>query len=1011
MKMKKRLFAILLALCVTFTMMPLTGSGGVAHAEGGIAANAVVTRTTMLDLTSTDEKYIATDGKENTVNFTTESVTDSAEGWSWNHETKTLTLSGARIVVTEPTFVKAKMQSAPGKTTIGYYYGVKIPRGSVTVTLAEGTESEIKACDATTNDNGTSEENEKPRTVIASIGIGNLDESGDSFTVNGDGKLTVESGAVNNANELAVGQRLSAGIYLFSNVIVEGHAKVEMNGNECISTFGAAYSRGISCSQMTITDNAQVTATGGHVSAVMLRESTGISVSRSLSVRGSARLETRGATVETGENASSTTYSDSMGISAPTFTAFENASVYAYGGMAKGQAGSSAGVYIEGFSGTAEIAENAFLHAEGSESDWSSYGVEGSRDGTATAQLTIAGNAYIEAIGKDIGDNEHYECSGISIKKIQINGGTVVARAEADPTKTNGHIEAIVPMPTYAERLTPTVTAGTTETDAVEIESPNENTYTNRWVKIQTSQPNYAITATPSEINFGTAQTGYAQPAPKTVTITNTGNETVELSDVVLPKNSNYIIVSQLSGKKLAPRETAEFTVQPKTDLAAGEYNENLTISGSNKVSASVQLKFNVTKSGGGSGGGSGGSSGSSSGGGAVTPAPTPTDPDAEVITVKEDPKDDSTSKPGEESRTNTTTKTTVKNTTTETTKNEQGQDVSKSTASVSKELGDKLLDQAVSNNSDTIEITVKSNDKNDNNGGNAGGAGVADSVKSTEVKLPKATVDAIAKNTNADLVIKTDNGEVRLDNKTLETIADAAKDDTVTIVVCENTQLKETQKPAADIVGKNGSLFDFIAKIGERLLHQFEGGKAHVTLPMPEKLKDKDVLVIYIDDNGLCKILNHSVEKVGADDYIKFTTTHFSTFAVVDKDEAEQLIQKQNAAHVKELMQKAKFKVTTTKTSKKSVKVQVTAKTSKTLISDIKSLGYTVKYQFYRSTKKSAGYKLLKTKATSTFTNTKGSKGTKYYYKARVLVYDGKTLVAKSGLKACSWGSRVWNK
>ncbi len=28
MKKKKRLFAILLAFCVTFTMMPLTGSGG-----------------------------------------------------------------------------------------------------------------------------------------------------------------------------------------------------------------------------------------------------------------------------------------------------------------------------------------------------------------------------------------------------------------------------------------------------------------------------------------------------------------------------------------------------------------------------------------------------------------------------------------------------------------------------------------------------------------------------------------------------------------------------------------------------------------------------------------------------------------------------------------------------------------------------------------------------------------------------------------------------------------------
>ena len=32
MKKKKRLFAILLALCVTFTMMPL-GTGGAAYAE------------------------------------------------------------------------------------------------------------------------------------------------------------------------------------------------------------------------------------------------------------------------------------------------------------------------------------------------------------------------------------------------------------------------------------------------------------------------------------------------------------------------------------------------------------------------------------------------------------------------------------------------------------------------------------------------------------------------------------------------------------------------------------------------------------------------------------------------------------------------------------------------------------------------------------------------------------------------------------------------------------------
>ena len=451
-------------------------------------------------------------------------------------------------------------------------------------------------------------------------------------------------------------------------------------------------------------------------------------------------------------------------------------------------------------------------------------------------------------------------------------------------------------------------------------------------------------------------------------------------------------------GTMLYRLDNSEWSEQIPTAKKAGKYTVWYKVQGNAEYADVAEQSLTVTVSDRPSSGG-----GASGGGGGAAPAPTPDD--ADVITVKEDTKDNTTSKPGAETDTTTTTKTTVKNTTTETTKNEQGQDVSKTTASVSKDLGDKLLDQAVSNKSDTIEITVKSSDAN--NGSGAGSTGAADSVKATEVELPKATVNAIAKDTNADLVIKTDNGEVVLDNKTLETIAGAANGDTVTIVVGENTRLKETQKPAEKIVGKNGTLFDLVAKIGEKHLHQFEGGKAYVILPMPDKLKGKDILVIYIDDNGLCRILNHSVEKIGAEDYIRFTTTRFSTFAVVDKDEAERLIKEQNAAHVKELMQSAKFKVTTTKTSKKSVKVQVAAKSSKTMISDIKSLGYTVKYQFYRSTKKDAGYKLLKTSSKNSFISTKGTKGRKYYYKARVLVYDGSKLVAKSALKQCSYGAR----
>ena len=595
MKKKKRLFAILLALCVTFTMMPLTGSGGLAHAEDGIAANAVVTRTTMLDLTSTEGKYKATDGKEKTVDFTKDSVTDSAEGWSWNNETKTLTLSGARIVVTEPTFVPSPIQIYKN----GYYYGVLLP-GDVTVVLTEGTENIIQAGDAT----GVIPEG----IVIGSVGMGDASNLNKSVTICGNGKLTVKGGKPAKGGNKS--GRISSGVYS-GNVIVKDSAELELYGDMAENTDAAAYSRGIGCSHMTITDNAQVTARGGHVKAVNSRESSGISASQSLIINGRASLKAYGGDVTKNPGASNE-WSNSMGICAAGFEASANASVYAYGGRTYGDlAGSSMGVYIHKFvpeHSEAKLSDNAFLYAEGGQSGGSSYGIYGDRYANQQSLLTIEDNAYIEAVGKEIeGVHGTDRSNGISTYGMRINGGTVIASAKTQANQDK--IAAILlnqpPLPTYAQGLTPIVTAGVSEETAGPVAATFEGTYANHWVKIQTSEPTYAIAATPSEIDFGTVKTGYAQPAPKTVRITNTGNETVELSEEVLQENSNYT-VSKLSEKRIAPRRTAEITVQPKESLAAGEYNENLTISGSNKVSASVELKFNVIKSGGGgSGGGS----------------------------------------------------------------------------------------------------------------------------------------------------------------------------------------------------------------------------------------------------------------------------------------------------------------------------------------------------------------------------------------------------------------------
>lgn len=601
MKKKKRLFAILLALCVGFTMMPLAGSGGVAHAEDGNTVNTVVTRTTTLDLTSKNGKYMATDGKEKTVDFTTASVNDSAEGWEWDHQNKVLTLSGAQITVTEPVRINNE------------YYGIFIPKDTVTIVLKEGTESFVQAGDAVGEDIGG--------TIFSSTGIGNQQAYSGQLTICGSGKLIAKGGKLDNSNKLEQGQRTSAGIFFFApkGIVIKENAVVEAYGGESRSSFSGAYSGGIISQMVKITDDAKITARGGAVCGFGYRHSYGMRVSTDLVIDGNAIVKSYGGTV-TKQGNSATEYSCSAGIHTPKISLSADACVYAFGGESRNQAEYSAGIYLYGSGNSnlyANLSGNAFLHAEGGISEYSNYGIAARPDPSRTPTLTVSENAYLEAAAKESLEYEYCKCIGIRFMNIHINGGTVIASAETKATQ--GSIEAISPLPTYAEGLTPTVTAGESEAAAASAGATSAETYAKRWVKIQTNEPMYAITAAPSVIDFGTVKTGYAQPGPKTVTITNTGNETVDLSEEVLLENSNYT-VSKLSESRIAPRRTAEITVQPKDDLAAGEYNETLTISGSNKVSASVQLKFNVIKS---SGSGSGGG-----GGGFLPPVPiSPTEP------------------------------------------------------------------------------------------------------------------------------------------------------------------------------------------------------------------------------------------------------------------------------------------------------------------------------------------------------------------------------------------------
>ena len=114
-----------------------------------------------------------------------------------------------------------------------------------------------------------------------------------------------------------------------------------------------------------------------------------------------------------------------------------------------------------------------------------------------------------------------------------------------------------------------------------------------------------------------------------------------------------------------------------------------------------------------------------------------------------------------------------------------------------------------------------------------------------------------------------------------------------------------------------------------------------------------------------------------------------------------------------KSIVKDMKLVARSSKTAKKNIKAVLKndAKT-KASVQELKDLGFTVKYRFYRSTKKAASYKSTVTKKVASYTNTSGKKGTKYFYKVQVRVYDenGK-LIAKTALKQCKYATRTWSK
>ena len=102
--------------------------------------------------------------------------------------------------------------------------------------------------------------------------------------------------------------------------------------------------------------------------------------------------------------------------------------------------------------------------------------------------------------------------------------------------------------------------------------------------------PVYSISADTTTLDFGSVQTGYATLAAQTITITNTGNQQITLTQ---PTAGNYTI-GELSKADLATGETATFTIQPKDNLTAGTYNEAITVKGANGGNSTNEVSISA---------------------------------------------------------------------------------------------------------------------------------------------------------------------------------------------------------------------------------------------------------------------------------------------------------------------------------------------------------------------------------------------------------------------------------
>ena len=289
-------------------------------------------------------------------------------------------------------------------------------------------------------------------------------------------------------------------------------------------------------------------------------------------------------------------------------------------------------------------------------------------------------------------------------------------------------------------------------------------------------------------------------------------------------------------------------------------------------------------------------------------------------------------------------------------------------TATIDQAAGEEIVDKAVANKSEEIVIDATANTTT-----------AADSTVIAQVGIPTDTLGAIAEKTNADVTVKTDVADVKMDNAAAGAVAKQAAGDTVQLIVEKVAETADKVEFQLKVVCSDGTV------IGD-----FKGGNVSVTVAVPETMAEKKIVCVYIDDSGRM----HRVKgQKNADGTYTFMTGHFSAYALMTKEEADAAIAAQKAEirsiEITLCSQQVKMK-----NGKKAIKLTWTTG------SDVDFDGV----EIYRSTKRDSGYgkKPFYTTTKDAYYNTAIKKGAKYYYKVRGFVtIDGEKIYTDYSTKA----------